>query len=155
MTRQKSTVETIRNNRRMMASHNAIVIMHSHKQRQRDNANNASVIWATTPSRHNAIVISRFCGQAFVTKQNISSAYLSYKPGLSITSWELATDTHRERVPIRIHIMIRKPLGAGLIENDSHYQENPWGWPLLRMILIIRGSRGKSRRGQDTHLAGP
>jgi hypothetical protein len=66
--------------------HNAIVIMQTtqalwHKQRKRDNANNASVIMANSRA-HNAIVMSRFRRQAFVTFRNISSAYLSYKASL-------------------------------------------------------------------------
>jgi len=83
---QKSTVETIRNNQAIRGSYNGSVIMQTtqtafHKQRKRDNANNASVIMAIR-SAHNAIVISRFYGQAFVTFRNISSAYLSYRLSL-------------------------------------------------------------------------
>jgi hypothetical protein len=66
--------------------HNAIVIMQTtpllcHKQRKRDNTNNASVIMANRRA-HNAIVISRFRRQAFVTFCNISSACLSHRLGL-------------------------------------------------------------------------
>jgi hypothetical protein len=74
---------------RNIPAHNAIVIMQTtqaafHKQRKRDNTNNASVIMASR-SAHNAIVISRFYGQAFVTFRNISSAYLSYRLSLYST----------------------------------------------------------------------
>lgn len=36
---------------------------------------------------YNGIVISRFWMQAFVTKRNISSAYYSHKPGLSVQAY--------------------------------------------------------------------
>jgi hypothetical protein len=92
MMRQKSTVETIRNNQAIRAPHNAIVIMQTtqtrcRKQRQRDDANNASVISAITPSRHNGTVILRSRAQAFVTKRNISSAYHSHKLSLSVQTY--------------------------------------------------------------------
>ena len=112
-TRQKSSLATIRNNQAIRAPHNAIVMMQmphlqNHKQRQRDDANNASVISTIRPSRHNAIVISRFRAQVFVTKRNISSAYLSYKPGLSLTSGIRDTNTNHDHAPIRIRISIRR-----------------------------------------------
>jgi hypothetical protein len=69
--------------------HNAIVIIQTtqaafRKQRKRDSANNASVIMANRRA-HNAIVISRFPRQVFVTFRNISSAYLSHKASLFST----------------------------------------------------------------------
>ncbi len=70
-------------------AHNAIVIMQTtqaafHKQRKRDNTNNASVIM-TNCRAHNAIVISRSHRQAFVIKRNISSVCLSYRTSLYST----------------------------------------------------------------------
>ncbi len=81
----QSTAATFRN----IPAHNAIVIMQTtqtafHKQRKRDNANNASMIMVKHRA-HNAIVISQSRGQAFVTFCNISSAYLSYKASLCST----------------------------------------------------------------------
>lgn len=110
-TRQKSTAETIRNNQAIRPSHNGIVILQTtqaqnHKQRKRDNVNNASVIWAIRPSRHNGIVISRSRAQAFVTKRNISSAYLSYRLSLSVASGAADTNTDHDHGLIRIRIMI-------------------------------------------------
>jgi hypothetical protein len=72
---------------RSIPAHNAIVIMQTtqtlcHKQRKRDNTNNASVILLCPESQNNGIVISRFCKQVFVTFRNISSAYLSHKCSL-------------------------------------------------------------------------
>lgn len=88
MMRQKSTLATFRN----IPGNNSSVIMQTtqarnHKQRKRDNANNASVIMARVSWRHNAIVISRFQAQAFVTFCNISSVYRSYKFGLSVQTY--------------------------------------------------------------------
>jgi hypothetical protein len=82
-----STLATFRNIQQITASHNAIVIMQTtqaqnHKQRKRDNANNASVMMASVSSRHNGIVISRSRAQAFVTKRNISPAYLLHRLSL-------------------------------------------------------------------------
>jgi hypothetical protein len=84
---------------RNIPAHNAIVIMQTtqtafHKQRKRDNANNASVMMVSR-SAYNAIVISPSRGQAFVTFRNISSAYLSYRLGLCsmlalCDTWRLA-----------------------------------------------------------------
>jgi hypothetical protein len=118
MMRQKSTVETIRNSQAIRPSYNAIVMMQmshlqNHKQRKRDNANNASVISAIRPSRHNGIVISRSRAQAFVTKRNISSAYLSYRLSLSVTSGSPDTDTNHDQAPIRIRIIIGRRYGYG------------------------------------------
>lgn len=92
-----STVATFRNIQQITVSHNAIVIMQTaqlqnHKQRKRDNANNASVIlannasvmMASVSSRHNGIVILRSRVQAFVTKRNISLAYLSHRLSLLV-----------------------------------------------------------------------
>jgi hypothetical protein len=81
-----STLATFRNIQQVTASHNAVVIMQTtqpqnHKQRHCDNANNASVILANVSSRHNGIVILRSRAQAFVTKRNISFAYLSHRLG--------------------------------------------------------------------------
>jgi hypothetical protein len=89
----RSTVATFRN----IPANNAIVIMQTtqaqnHKQRHRDNANNASVIMARVSSRHNAIVISRFQAQAFVTFRNISSAYHFYKLGLSVQTYYVTVE---------------------------------------------------------------
>jgi hypothetical protein len=83
---KQSTAATFRN----IPAHNAIVIMQTtqaafHKQRKRDNANNASVILLCTESRNNGIVILRFRRQAFVAFRNISSACLSYKVSLCST----------------------------------------------------------------------
>jgi hypothetical protein len=80
---------------RNIPAHNAIAIvqimqLQNHKQRKSDSTNNESVIMASC-SAHNAIVISRFYGQAFVTKRNISSAYLSYR--LSLYSAFVLCDT--------------------------------------------------------------
>ena len=144
MMRQKSTVETIRNNQAIRPSYNAIIMMQmphlqNHKQRKRDNANNASVISTIRPSRHNAIVISRFRAQAFVTKRNISSAYLSYKPGLSLTSGIRDTNTNHDHAPIRICISIGRRYEYGTKSKN-----------------LLGGSlAGKSSRGPDTPLAGP
>ena len=85
-TAQQSTAEIFRN----IPAHNTIVIMQTtqtlcHKQRKRDNTNNASVVLLCPESRNNGIVISRFCKQVFVTFRNISSAYLSHKCSLYST----------------------------------------------------------------------
>lgn len=109
--RLKARDETIRNNQAIRPSHNAIVIMQTtqaqnDKQRKRDNANNASVISAIRSSRHNGIVISRSRAQVFVMFCNTSSAYLSYKLGLSVASGSPDTDTDHDQSPIRIRIMI-------------------------------------------------
>ena len=110
----------------------------NHKQRHRDNANNASVISAIRPSRHNGIVISRSRAQVFVTKRNISSVYLSYKPGLSLTSGIRDTNTNHDHAPIRIRIIIGRRYGYGSRSKN----------------LLGGASRGKSSWGQDTPLAG-
>lgn len=101
MTRQKSTVETIRNNQAIRPSHNGIVIMQTtqaqnNKQRKRDNADNANVMMPGVSPRHNGIVISPCYAQAFVTKRNISAAYLSHKPGLSVQAYYVTVkDWHK------------------------------------------------------------
>jgi len=95
-----STLATFRNIQQITASHNTIVIVQitqpqNHRQRKRDNANNvsvmlannASVILANVSSRHNGIVILRSRVQAFVTKRNISSAYLSYRLSLLVQTY--------------------------------------------------------------------
>jgi hypothetical protein len=92
MMRQKSTLATIRNNQAIRPSYNAIVIMQmlhlqNHKQRQRDNANNASVISANVSPGRNDIVIYRLWSQAFVTFCNISPAYHFHKLGLSVQTY--------------------------------------------------------------------
>ena len=103
MTAKKSTVETIRNNQAIRPSHNGIVIMQATqaqnvKQHKRDTANNASVILANAPSRHNGIVILRSRAQGFVTFRNISSAYLSYRLSLSIQTYYVTVeDWHKYR----------------------------------------------------------
>jgi len=71
---------------RNIPAHNAIVIvqimqLQNHKQRKSNTTNSANVIMANR-SAHNAIVISRFYVQSFVTFRNISSAYLSYRLSL-------------------------------------------------------------------------
>lgn len=104
-----STLATFRNIQQITVSHNAIVIMQTaqpqkHKQRKRDNANNASVIlannasvmMASVSSRHNGIVISRSRVQAFVTKRNISPAYLSHRLSLLVQVYCMtAQDWHK------------------------------------------------------------
>lgn len=103
---QKARPETIRNNRAIRTSHNGIVIMQTtqaqnDKQRKRDNVNNVSVILANVSSRHNGIVILRSRAQAFVTKRNISAAYLSHKPGLSVQAYYVTVENwHRYRCTI-------------------------------------------------------
>jgi hypothetical protein len=103
-----ASAATFLNNQQIAASHNAIVIMQNHKQRKRDNANNKSVIITIASSRHNGIVISRSRAQAFVTKRNISSAYLLHKLGLSLTSGSPDTNTHHDHAPIRIRMRITR-----------------------------------------------
>ena len=88
----RSTLATFRNNQAIRPSHNTIVIMQitqpqNHRQRKRDNANNVSVMLANMSSRHNAIVISRSCAQVFVTKRNISFAYLSHRLSLLVQAY--------------------------------------------------------------------
>ena len=100
---------------RNIPAHNAIVIMQTtqtafHKQRKRDNANNTSVIMASR-SAHNAIVISRFYGQAFVTFRNISSAYLSYRLGLYSTPVLLCGYTHTA-ISVYAHMRIKAYNGS-------------------------------------------
>lgn len=87
-----STLATFRSIQQVTASYNTIVITQTtqaqnHKQRKRDNANNVSVMLANMSSRHNAIVISRSCAQAFVTKRNISFAYLSHRLSLLVQAY--------------------------------------------------------------------
>jgi hypothetical protein len=112
---KQSTAATFRN----IPAHNAIVIMQTtqaafHKQRKRDSANNASVIMANRRA-HNAIVISRSCGQVFVTFCNISSAYLSHRLSLSFTNEGL----------IRIRIMIKCRYGyASISGSDTNTDQN-------------------------------
>jgi len=57
------------------------------KQRKRYRVYNASVVSLSPPLRHNVIVISRSGRQAFVMFRNISSAYHSHKPGLSVQAY--------------------------------------------------------------------
>ena len=112
----RSIVAIFRNIQQITASHNAIVIMQTmqaqnHKQRKRDNANNASVMMANVSSRHNGIVISRSCVQAFVTKQNISFAYLSHRLSLSVqVHYMTAQDWHKyvcTMVRLYYHVVMR------------------------------------------------
>jgi len=116
---KQSTAEIFRN----IPAHNAIVIMQTmqtlcHKQRKRDNTNNASVIMVKHRA-YNVIVISRFCGQAFVTFRNISSAYLSHKAGLYSTPVLLCLYAHMRISPYRYMIICALPHN----ENDFHSQE--------------------------------
>jgi hypothetical protein len=132
---KQSTAATFRN----IPAHNAIVIMQTtqtlcHKQRKRDNTNNASVITAKHRA-HNAIVISQSRGQAFVTLRNISSAYLSHKTGLYSTLALLCLYAHM-RISLYRYMTI---CGKAHNENDFHSQE----------------LAGKIDQGPDTHLAGP
>lgn len=134
MARQKSTVETIRNNQAIRPSHNGIVMMQTtqaqnDKQRKRDTANNASVMMAKVSSRHNGIVIVRSCAQAFVTKRNISSAYLSHKLGLSVVSGDADTDTYHDRAAIRIRNKIKKSPRGSLAEKSSWGHDTPLAGP--------------------------
>jgi hypothetical protein len=85
---KRSTAVTFRN----IPAHNAIVIMQTthtafHKQRKRDNINNASVMLLCSISRNHGIVILRFGSQVFVTFRNISSAYHFHKPGLLVQAY--------------------------------------------------------------------
>jgi hypothetical protein len=100
---------------RNIPARNAIVIMQTtqiafHKQRKRDNANNESVIMAIR-SAHNAIVISRFYGQAFVTFRNISSAYLSYRLSLYSTPVLLCGYAHTT-ISVYAHMRIKAYNGS-------------------------------------------
>jgi len=88
---KRSSAATFRN----IPAHNAIVIIQTthtafHKQRKRDNANNASVVLLCSLSRNNGTVISRFRSQVFVTFRNISLAYLSHKAGLLVQAYYYA-----------------------------------------------------------------
>ena len=134
---------------RNIPGHNAIVIMQGHRQRKRDNTNNASVILLCPSSRNHGIVILRFCMQAFVTFRNISSAYHSHKPGLSVqTCYVTVGDWHKYRrtiVQAYYYAAMRIQRYCNMIicgwahnENDSHYHS----------------ARRKSTRGLDRHLAG-
>ncbi len=81
----QSTAATFRN----IPAHHAIVMMQTrqtlcHKQRKRDDANNASVMMADGTG-NKGIVISRLCGQGFVTFRYINSAYMTDRPGLYST----------------------------------------------------------------------
>lgn len=65
MMRQKSTLATIRNNQAIRPSYNAIVMMQmlhlqNHKQRKRDNTNNASVISCIPQVQYAAMRIQRY-----------------------------------------------------------------------------------------------
>lgn len=84
-TAKQSTAATFRN----IPAHNTIVMMQTtqklcHKQRKRDDANNASVMM-TNGAGNNGIVMSRWCGQGFVTFRYISSAYVTDRPDLYST----------------------------------------------------------------------
>jgi len=120
---QKSTVETIRNNQAIRGSYNGIVIMQTtqaqcHKQRKRDNANNASVIMASCRA-HNAIVISRCHRQAFATFCNISSAYRSYKLSLLVQTYYVTVGNwHKCRCAISSAYVTDKP---GLLVQAYYY----------------------------------
>ena len=148
---QKSTVEAIRNNQAIRGSYNGIVMMQTtqtqyHKQRKRDNANNANVIMASCRA-HNAIVISRFHRQAFVTLRNISSAYHSHKLSLLVQTYYVTIeDWHKCRCTISSAYVTDRPglsvqvcyyaamgiqryrhmsiCGWAHNENDSHYHSH-------------------------------
>ena len=97
----RSTFATIRNNQATRPSHNDIVMMQmshlqNHKQRKRNNTNNASVISANVSPGHNAIVICRLWSQAFVTFCNISSAYHFHKLGLSVQTYYVTVENRHK-----------------------------------------------------------
>jgi len=98
---KKARPETIRNNRAIGASHNGIVMMHTTQarycvKRKRNNIDNASVMMPGVSPRHNSIVISPYCAQAFVIFRNISVAYLSHRPGLLVQAYYVTVrDWHK------------------------------------------------------------
>jgi hypothetical protein len=144
--------------------HNAIVIMQTtqaafRKQRKRDSANNASVIMANRRA-HNAIVISRFPRQVFVTFRNISSAYLSHRASLYSTlvlcdTSELALVRMYYSTPVLLCLYAHMGIssyrymiicGKAHNENDFHSQELAG--------KIDQGPRYNPSRILDTTLAG-
>lgn len=145
MTRQKSTVETIRNNQAIRPSYNGTVIIQitqaqNDKQRKRDSANNASVIWA----RRNAALlrmifnITRGCVPPANWHKCRRTIRATDKPSL----WESGR-------PIRGAYMISPAYRSARNDKFCLYSTNV----LLRMILIFR--KYTCTTSQDTPLAGP
>lgn len=138
---KRSSAATFRN----IPAHNAIVIIQTthtvfHKQRKRNNANNASVVLLCSLSRNNGIVISRSRSQVFVTFRNISSAYLSHKAGLLVQVYYSTGVLLCAYADMRI-----QRYGDMIICGYAHRRITP---------LCVK-PHGKIRLGPDTHLAGP